>query len=348
MASREFHDVHIYFQIADQINQFTKGSHPNIKTNNGTVDDAENFAISLAKIYHWYTEWDPIVWTGFTKEIFKNIIGHELNADVPADAVFTDTKYKFDEGTENGTFLVTEDDGTPQTVHIHGLGEMAFKDVGDFMTKDDIGKPGGAASLNDQGIIPSEQLPGFVDDVIDGYYVGTASPTKFYEDEEHTTEIKGEKGKLYVDVKTNIIYRWTSDVVGFTEIPKSLALGEGHDNAYYGDFGKVAYDHTFREDNPHKVTKEQIGLGNVENKSVQEIIDSMDGEDILEKVEDALGYKPGPEYGDFVGATDKKDGEHGLVPMPTTGQENMFLKGDGTWSADPVTVRDTLTLYCTA
>lgn len=37
-------------------------------------------------------------------------------------------------------------------------------------------------------------------------------------------------------------------------------------------------------------------------------------------------------YSDMVGATTQADGAHGLVPAPAAGDENKFLKGDGTWS----------------
>lgn len=41
-------------------------------------------------------------------------------------------------------------------------------------------------------------------------------------------------------------------------------LGEEHDNAYYGDKGKEAYDHSqLREGNPHNVTAADLGLENV-------------------------------------------------------------------------------------
>lgn len=33
---------------------------------------------------------------------------------------------------------------------------------------------------------------------------------------------------------------------------------------------------------------------------------------------------------DFVGATTSNDGAHGLVPAPSSGDRNSFLKGDGT------------------
>ena len=40
--------------------------------------------------------------------------------------------------------------------------------------------------------------------------------------------------------------------------------------------------------------------------------------------------------GTMVGATDKTDGASGLVPTPTAGKHNKFLRGDGTWQ-DAVT-----------
>ena len=45
-----------------------------------------------------------------------------------------------------------------------------------------------------------------------------------------------------------------------------LALGNGASNAYYGDKGKTAYDHSqVTSGNPHNVTKSDVGLGNVGN-----------------------------------------------------------------------------------
>lgn len=40
-------------------------------------------------------------------------------------------------------------------------------------------------------------------------------------------------------------------------------LGETHDSAFYGDWGKEAYDHSNIKGNPHGVTAEDLGLGNV-------------------------------------------------------------------------------------
>ena len=55
------------------------------------------------------------------------------------------------------------------------------------------------------GKVPASELPSYVDDVIEGYYYNGA----FYEDSAHTTPITGESGKIYVDLSTNVSYRWS-------------------------------------------------------------------------------------------------------------------------------------------
>lgn len=67
------------------------------------------------------------------------------------------------------------------------------------------GAKNGVASLDADGRVPSSQLPSYVDDVIEGYYYNE----KFYKEEAHTTEITGEGGKIYVDVSTNLSYRYS-------------------------------------------------------------------------------------------------------------------------------------------
>ena len=99
------------------------------------------------------------------------------------------------------------------------------------------GAKSGLAELDANGKVPSTQLPSYVDDVLEGYL----SNGKFYKESEHTTEITGETGKIYVDLSNNKTYRWSG--TAFTEISASLALGETSSTAYRGDHGKVAYDH---------------------------------------------------------------------------------------------------------
>lgn len=114
------------------------------------------------------------------------------------------------------------------------------------LTADDVdaipatekGANNGVAELDENGKVPSSQLPSYVDDVIEGYLSGG----KFYKELGHTTEITGEAGKIYTDLATNKTYRWSGSA--FTEISASIALGETSSTAYRGDKGKVAYDHS--------------------------------------------------------------------------------------------------------
>ena len=127
--------------------------------------------------------------------------------------------------------------------------------------RSEMGVANGVATLDSTGKIPTSQIPGSYDDVKEGYlYNG-----KFYTDSEHTTEIPASGDKVYVDIPTNKTYRWSG--TQYVVIGTDLALGETSSTAYRGDRGKAAYDHISRTDNPHGVTKSQVGLGNVDNTS---------------------------------------------------------------------------------
>lgn len=106
------------------------------------------------------------------------------------------------------------------------------------------------ADLGEDGKILPSQIPGTVDQIIE-------YPT--FDD----FPVVGEQGKMYLDLETNKTYRWSGSQ--YVQISGGLSLGETSETAFRGDYGKVAYDHTKRRDNPHEVTKGQIGLGNVED-----------------------------------------------------------------------------------
>lgn len=89
------------------------------------------------------------------------------------------------------------------------------------------GAPNGLASLNESGIIPSAQLPSYVDDVIEVDTFSNLPGT-------------GESGKIYIVQDTNLTYRWSG--TDYVEISKSLALGETSSTAYPGDKGKSTTD----------------------------------------------------------------------------------------------------------
>ena len=74
----------------------------------------------------------------------------------------------------------------------------------------------------------------------------------------------GKQGKIYIDLSSGKTYRWSGST--YAEISESLALGETSSTAYRGDKGKTAYDHAQKTSgNPHRVTKSDVGLGNVPN-----------------------------------------------------------------------------------
>ena len=92
---------------------------------------------------------------------------------------------------------------------------------------DSKGAPNGLASLNESGIIPSAQLPSYVDDVIEVDTFSNLPGT-------------GESGKIYIVQDTNLTYRWSG--TDYVEISKSLALGETSSTAYPGNKGKATTD----------------------------------------------------------------------------------------------------------
>ncbi len=102
-----------------------------------------------------------------------------------------------------------------------GLGNL----TNDLQVKrSEMGKANGVATLDENGQVPSAQLPSFVDDVLE-YSNKAAFPAK------------GEAGKIYVAQDTNVTWRWGG--TAYTEISKSLALGETSSTAYPGDKGKA-------------------------------------------------------------------------------------------------------------
>lgn len=89
------------------------------------------------------------------------------------------------------------------------------------------GANNGVATLDESGKVPSAQLPSFVDDVLE------------FDNYELFPET-GESGKIYVTKDTNLEYRWSG--TQYTQISKSIALGETASTAYAGDKGKQVTD----------------------------------------------------------------------------------------------------------
>ena len=136
------------------------------------------------------------------------------------------------------------------------------------------------------GTIDAAHLPSYVDDVIEGYLNGGKFYTTKSSSGAYSDEIKAEAGKIYVDLSNNKTYRWSGST--YVVISETIALGTTHATAGYGDESHAAYVHSISTGNPHKTTKNDLGLGNVENKSSATIR----GELTSANVTTALGYTP--------------------------------------------------------
>lgn len=141
--------------------------------------------------------------------------------------------------------------------------------------RSEMGTANGIATLNDRGLVPVSQLPSYVDDVVDVYAtytksdVGVLTNIEVFSDSGKTQPVTGESGKIYIDVENNYQFRWTG--TKYTPVGTPTVIGEVAGTAYDGGKGKAIADkineHVTKIDNPHSVTKAQVGLGNVDNTS---------------------------------------------------------------------------------
>jgi hypothetical protein len=122
----------------------------------------------------------------------------------------------------------------------------------------------GLASLDENGKVPSEQLPSYVDDVIDVYATYDKSPTgdlsniSLFADADHNTPITGEAGKIYQNVTTGepgYQFRWTGTTWSLI-VSGGVVIGEITGTAYDGAKGKTTTDNlnTLKAFNPIRLT----------------------------------------------------------------------------------------------
>lgn len=213
--------------------------------------------------------------TGTTK-VAKSDITELIGGTPSLEGHTHDDRYYTE--TEVNTKLATKSN----TGHTHTKSEIT--DLATWARADtkpsyNFSEIGGSVDVTRQlsGKIPEANLPSYVDDVLE--YNSKSNFPK-----------SGETGKIYVDISTNLTYRWGGSA--YVEISPSLALGETSGTAYRGDYGAIAYAHSQKTSgNPHGVTKSDIGLGKVENKSSEEIRNGI----TKANVTTALGYTPANE-----------------------------------------------------
>jgi len=192
----------------------------------------------------------------------KNLINDETQARITEDAAL-----QLQINTMAGVFAGNSE-GAPSYRVVEKM-DMALK-----------GANNGVAELDENGKIPMSQIPGGADDVRPAYgdvafdEFGNVTDIQVYEDAEHTVPATPEAHIVYLDIgetrSKNFQYMWSGN--GWARLGSSLVIGESASNAYRGDRGKIAYDHsqlrgtgTESETNPHGLSKADIGLGNVPN-----------------------------------------------------------------------------------
>ena len=117
--------------------------------------------------------------------------------------------------------------------HNHDGIYAPFTHVHDYIPLSQKGAVNGVATLDTNGLVPSSQLPSYVDDVIngqlhtDGYFYKSNNQINPQQNS-YTKVDTPEKGKIYFDIVTNKSYRYSgNDSSGkhiYVEIPSSLAL----------------------------------------------------------------------------------------------------------------------------
>ena len=285
-----------------------------------------------------------IVATNFSGKINN----HTVDADVPSNAVFTDTNttYSFTGAVDGAYFQVSVDNGTPDNIYILGLGTMAFQSTSNFVPA----KPDGTHDFLDSSthIINSEYLPSYVDDVIEGYY----NPTdhKFYTTRTGTApnysysgEITGETGKIYLDLGADEGYRWGGSAYVSLKQPTLTGVADVVAGTNNGDI-TVSYN--------DGSTPSTFTVYSPEGNFIPS--GGSSGQILGWSSSGTAAWVNAPSVSVFTGAPDSSHaGTSGVVPAPAASTYSSttnrhYLRSDATWSDDPVIPSDTLTLNVVA
>lgn len=136
------------------------------------------------------------------------------------------------------------------------------------------GKANGFASLDANGTVPANQLPSYVDDVLEVYATYDVSPTggltnvQLYTDAGHQTPVVGESGKIYINVADGeppYQFRW-SGTKFVDSNTSSLIIGEIAGTAFEGSRGKHL------EDVVSSMPKNLISKVSIANKNKRNVI----------------------------------------------------------------------------
>ena len=183
------------------------------------------------------------------------------------------------------------------------------------------------------------------------YYKATGH---FYTTSAHTTEITPSTDKIYVDISDSIkadgpTYRWSGSqyislksptvhaVANIVQKSNGVITKSFTDGS--ADADVTVYTHPTTAGNKHIPT----GGGTTSGTGDILIWNGSSGTAKWDFLTNASTLD------DMVGATANAGGKHGLAPAPAAGQNAAYyLRGDGTWSNDPVIPADTLHLHVVA
>jgi len=155
--------------------------------------------------------------------------------------------------TDNLLSKTGEDQITPEGL-VEVLTEMLnFEQPIDLSSKADL--------IN--GVVPSNQLPGYVDDIVDGTFVNSST----FNDTNGNAINPLESGKIYIDTTSNLSYRWSGTMLSQLSsgsVGSENGLTKGSDDVIR--LGGVVTENT------------RIDLGDPDNEELTLIFGSVNGD----------------------------------------------------------------------
>lgn len=215
-----------------------------------TIELAADVGVSIGSVNWGGIGGDISSQTDLKNALDGKVDNSRVLTDVPENAKFTDTVYTHP--TTAGNKHIPTGGATGQYLKYSASGTAAWatpskSDVG-LANVDNVkqiplsqkGSNNGVAELDASGKVPANQLPSFVDNVLE--FANLASFPQ-----------SGEADKIYVDKATNKTYRWGGS--GYVQLNEGVVLGETPTTAYRGDRGKIAYEHSLSNHAPADAQK---------------------------------------------------------------------------------------------
>ena len=193
-------------------------------------------------------------------EMTTEVSPQQLEFNIPLGAIIADPSVS----TDLSNYYTKPQTDAQISTSVTLKADKTYVDAQDNLLQDQINLKANASAVNQSlgtkadlvdGKVPASQLPSFVDDVLEGTYI---NPTTF--NDLNNQPYIPESGKIYVDTTSNKTYRW-SGVLYVVISSGGVALGETSETAYRGDRGKISYDHSQSQGNPHNSTTSDITEG---------------------------------------------------------------------------------------